>query len=250
MPASAIAQPEQEPEPWVYKPWVQSNSVATPQHLPLPPCCAITPGDKVAFVLKGLLSLPECEAWIERSHAAPGGYRSAKIDSRGGGSGGGRQHLNTTVRNSLRCMMDDAETASDLFERVRCHLPQQVEGRRLAGLNERLRFLRYEQSGHFAPHHDGEYTRPDGSERSKLTIMVYLNSGSGADFDGGETRFLSMTDKTTGVSHAPEAGDVLVFSHDLFHCGCEVMKGVKYCVRTDVMYETAVAAKHAKHSSY
>lgn len=223
-----------------------------PEHLRLPPCCAITAGDKVAFVLKGLLSPSECAAWIDRSHATPGGYRSATIQSRSG-NGGGRGKLNTTVRSSLRCMMDGVETASDLFGRIRSHLPQLVEGRRLAGLNERLRFLRYEQSGHFAPHHDGEYTRPDGSERSNLTIMVYLNSGGGVDFEGGETRFLSMADKAAGVNHTPEIGDVLVFSHDLYHAGCEVTCGVKYAVRTDVMYEARVAtkhAKHAKHSSY
>jgi hypothetical protein len=39
---------------------------------------------------------------------------------------------------------------------------------------------------------------------------------------------------------APEAGDVLVFDHQLLHEGAEVTRGVKYACRTDVMYATRV----------
>jgi hypothetical protein len=36
----------------------------------------------------------------------------------------------------------------------------------------------------------------------------------------------------------PKAGRVLIFQHrDLYHCGDDVLKGVKYTMRTDIMYE-------------
>ena len=32
------------------------------------------------------------------------------------------------------------------------------------------------------------------------------------------------------------AGSVLIFQHDIWHKGSQVQGGVKYCMRTDVMY--------------
>lgn len=36
----------------------------------------------------------------------------------------------------------------------------------------------------------------------------------------------------------PKAGRVLIFQHrGLYHCGAEVEKGLKYTMRSDVLYE-------------
>ena len=221
------------------------------------------------FVLKGVLTPAECEALIVATEGR--GYAAALIN------GGGRmQTLDTDTRKSGRVIVDDKPTAVDWFGRIAGHLPQAIgrggrvadEGaRKLVGLNERLRFLRYHPGEYFAPHQDGSYRRPDGSESSLLTMMLYLNtsdkgaaaaSGGGGSgqgcFGGGETNFLDVADlqaragrrgnavgeanSGTGkkASVVPEVGDVLIFDHSLLHEGAAVTRGVKYAVRTDVMY--------------
>lgn len=52
----------------------------------------------------------------------------------------------------------------------------------LAGLNERMRFLRYEGGDYFRPHWDGSYVDRNGGgdgdgreRRSLLTVHLYLN---------------------------------------------------------------------------
>lgn len=220
--------------------------------------------NRTCFALKGVLSPPECEALIADTESR--GYEDALISTYGG------QVMDKTVRNSGRVMVDDEKTAKDWFGRIAPHLPPSIGrgghvaeagARKLVGLNERLRYLRYSPGEYFAPHQDGSYRRPDGSESSLLTLMVYLNTsdqvvasnvaltdgrgdggGSGDDgggpavggFAGGETNFLDWRDEDHKVSFVPEAGDVLIFDHALLHEGAAVTRGVKYCVRTDIMY--------------
>ena len=62
--------------------------------------------------------------------------------------------------------------ATELFTRLQPHLPKTIRQRRLAGLNERLRFLRYDPGEYFAPHMDGHYSRPDGSETRFVTLVL------------------------------------------------------------------------------
>ena len=60
--------------------------------------------------------------------------------------------------------------------------------------------------------------------------MLYLNGG----FEGGNTRFIGGG----GVEHevSPKPGSVLVFTHDILHDGERLASGVKYIMRSDVMY--------------
>lgn len=91
----------------------------------------------------------------------------------------------------------------------------------------------------FKPHFDAQFVFPDGSARSYLTLMVYLNSGGGHDFDGGETRFVEPPQDgqpTRGPTVTPNVGDVLIFTHPVLHEGNTVTKGRKYVLRTEVMY--------------
>jgi prolyl 4-hydroxylase len=60
---------------------------------------------------------------------------------------------------------------------------------------------------------------------SLLTLMVYLND----DFAGGETSFAE-------VAIVPHRGMALLFRHALFHEGRPVTRGVKYVLRSDVMF--------------
>ncbi len=132
------------------------------------------------------------------------------------------------VRNNERVMFDDIDLAARLFTRIEQSLPRQLCGMHAVGANERFRCYRYQPGQQFAAHFDGCYER-NSQERSLLTLIVYLND----DFEGGRTAFLDF-----GLAAIPKAGTALVFQHLLLHEGCVVHAGVKYAMRSDVMYRT------------
>ena len=168
------------------------------------------------------LSKEECGALIGLSEAA--GYMYAPIE--GGLDGPFGFRVRGGRRNS-RAAVEDASLAAALWGRLKRHVPERVDGRAVVGLNERLRFYRYDEGQGFGAHTDGYYLRANG-ERSRLTLMVYLNE----NFTGGQTFFLQSERLVT-----PQAGLLLLFSHHLWHAGRPVLQGRKYVLRTDVMYE-------------
>lgn len=134
------------------------------------------------------------------------------------------------VRNNTRVMVDRIDWARELWELVRPVAPPPMNGLAPSGLNERFRFYRYDPGQRFAGHMDMGYCRPDASEMSLVTLMIYLND----DFEGGATRFFEHRLQVT-----PEAGMGLFFVHEQLHEGSEVTRGRKYVLRTDVMYRSA-----------
>ena len=179
---------------------------------------------KIAFVLDNVFSEEECKEWIAAAEA--NGFEEALVNT------GDANVLMRDYRHSLRSIIDDHAMADKLFQRIRSFLPSSIEGWPLSCLNERLRFLRYEKGDFFAPHCDGVYTRPDVSERSFITVQLYLNEGA----EGGATTFLD-DDEQGGVMIVPVTGRVLIFEHRILHEGSLVTGGIKYAVRTDVMYK-------------
>jgi predicted 2-oxoglutarate/Fe(II)-dependent dioxygenase YbiX len=168
------------------------------------------------FTLPGVLDSSECEAMIARAES--GGFEIAPINSAGGA------RVVRDTRNNDRVMIDDEGLATKLWERVRDEAPVMLEGRQARGLNERFRFYRYTRGQKFDWHSDGSFERRNG-ERSFLTFMVYLNEG----YSGGDTRFQDCL-------VAGKIGMALVFEHGLIHQGAEITDGVKYVLRSDVMY--------------
>lgn len=167
----------------------------------------------------GLLSPTECAALIDRIEAA--GPTAAPITTHRG------FEMRPDIRNNTRVMFDDVALATRLFERVRPHVPARLEGEwELCGANERLRCYRYAAGEYFAPHFDGAFHR-NADERSLLTFMVYLNECTA----GGHTGFIDLEH-----SVQPTTGAGLVFNHHLLHEGAEVKAGLKYAVRSDLMY--------------
>lgn len=76
-----------------------------------------------------------------------------------------------------------------------------------------------------------------------MSMMIYLND----DFSGGQTGFLEKKPRTSGRSRKrnnrtrfqvePRRGSAVVFDHLVLHEGIEVSEGVKYAVRTDVIFQ-------------
>jgi len=97
---------------------------------------------------------------------------------------------------------------------------------------------------------DGSYRRTviqeNGTQvrqHSFLTLLIYLND----DYEGGETLFYSNDDhcryqrgndgKTPRFTIKPNAGQALINIHNIVHEGSQVTHGVKYVLRTDVLFE-------------
>ena len=137
---------------------------------------------------------------------------------------------NPLHRDQDRVIVDDLALATELFRRLRPHLPEHIGAFRLIGLNARLRFYRYSPGQQFAEHMDHWY-RPSPNTITLHTVLVYFNS----DFEGGETRFTEQLNQIV----KPEPGLVAVFQHKLRHEGCVVRSGIKYAMRTDVVFEAS-----------
>lgn len=134
---------------------------------------------------------------------------------------------NPIYRDQDRVMRDDPVFAGQLFERLRAHIPERLGDLSVVGLNERLRYYRYQMGQRFSPHMDHWY-QPDPTHITLFTVLAYFND----DFVGGETRFMEQLERTV----MPRAGSVAVFQHKIRHEGCEVTRGKKYAMRTDVLY--------------
>lgn len=165
------------------------------------------------------LNHEECRALIELGEAL--GFESARIESAPDGPHGFQAPQG---RDNTRAAIEDATIAALLWSRLSGKLPL-WRGRSPLGINERLRFYRYDPGQSFPLHTDGFHATD--AIRSELTLLVYLN----AEFEGGETVF------TDSKKHfQPATGAALVFPHDLWHEGRPLRTGRKYVLRTDLMF--------------
>ena len=166
----------------------------------------------------------ECQMIIEAAEAR--GFEKALLNV-----GGGQQVLAEDNRKHLRVMVDDFRLAPEIFSRIKDALPKTFKGHSLVGLNERLRILKYHPGDFFRIHKDGTYISKNG-EVSKITMLFYLNEG----YDGGETTFYKRTGDQVNLKVIPKTGMILLHDHRIDHGVPELEKGVKYVIRTDVMY--------------
>lgn len=190
--------------------------------------------------LDNVLDEHYCQELINESESKT--YEKAMITI-----GKNQYQANPNIRNNDRIIFEDERLANSLFKQVKPFLPQTIQlGLKeklweLVGLNERFRYYRYSQGQQFKAHFDGEYER-DKFNKSFLTLLFYLNE----DFTGGATTFYQWQagyidrERPTHVI-TPKKGQALLFEHQQCHEGSAVMTGVKYVLRTDVMYRAVVA---------
>lgn len=169
------------------------------------------------YVVHDFLSHQECDELIAKSEKL--GYEEAKVNIHG------KQVLMTMVRNNLRVMYTDEAHAETLWNKIKEYAPAQIGYSRAFGLNEMLRFYKYEEGHRFKMHRDGSHIR-NAIEASQYSFLIYLND----DFEGGETVFRS------GTTIHPKKGSALLFLHGLRHEGALLKSGTKYVLRTDIMY--------------
>jgi len=147
---------------------------------------------------------------------------------------------------------------------------------KIKGLHPRIRFVCYEKGQAFPPHMDDPWVQSD-SVTTIYTFVIYLSDSGdskGCKFSGGELAFLQpreqykevpkeqtkdkdlsldkdkdlpldqykeMAPPSDGfkeiVRISPEPGMVIIFPHKTLHEAKEIISGVKFCIRSDIVYE-------------
>jgi predicted 2-oxoglutarate/Fe(II)-dependent dioxygenase YbiX len=176
---------------------------------------AIYHTDKI-WTIKGFLSEWECKELILFSENM--GYQEAEVSLSSGAK------MMKGLRNNYRVMTTDTALAAKFWEKLKAFCPASIDDSFQSGLNEQFRFYKYESDQRFKRHIDGRFKRNE-YEESRITFMIYLND----DFEGGETSF-------DEVIIQPKTGNALCFIHELKHEGCPVKSGIKYALRSDVLY--------------
>jgi prolyl 4-hydroxylase len=189
------------------------------------------------YLLHRVMSPRECRRLI--SAADEIGFSHAGL-----AIGDDTYRVNLAVRNNLRVVFDAPGLAAGLWQRIRAHVQAQHEGAAVVGVNDRFRVYRYEPGQRFSPHVDVRTAVPGGETRASL--VLYLND----EFTGGNTRFFETKDRGSRRGEGrgrkfdnrvrfalqPAVGGAVVFDHLLLHEGAEVTGGVKYAVRSDLIY--------------
>lgn len=141
----------------------------------------------------------------------------------------------TNIRNNERIELQDFALAQEIAAALSHAAPslfaEAVPDRPFAGVDAGFRVYKYVPGQFFKPHRDGDVAA--GATVSLVTVLVYLN-----DADGGDTIIMpdGYARRDCWVTVTPRAGDVLLFSHAMWHEGRPVASGKKYVLRTDLLY--------------
>lgn len=180
-------------------------------------------------IIENFLSKERCQELIALSEAA--GYTDADVSYPTGAQ------MNKDVRDNSRCLLRNEELREELEKLILPHAPMKlpifsagvVEQKEFLRLSGNFRFYKYIQSQKFKKHRDGNVKEEGGV--SRVTVLIYLNDVE----NSGETNICDrMLDKPVMVK--PEEGKLLLFNHALLHSGEEMKEGVKYVLRTDLIY--------------
>ncbi|CAK8994195.1 Hypothetical protein SCF082_LOCUS3835, partial [Durusdinium trenchii] len=174
----------------------------------------------------------ECHGWI--TWGEKHGFDEAKQ----------KQNSTYAHRNNGRIEFFCMDTAYQIWLRMKGFVPETVGGRRALGCSPRIRVYRYVKGQRFGQHVDGSRDEPELGGRTHFTVLVYLNGGDRdreVQVKGGETVFWKDHDgKRPALAFPPTRGVCLFHGHGdecMTHEGAGVEDGVKYVLRTDVVYE-------------
>ncbi|WP_299311614.1 2OG-Fe(II) oxygenase [uncultured Aquimarina sp.] len=156
-------------------------------------------------------------------------------------------HYPAYYRNNDRLVEDNGLLSSKLFSKLKKvkALKKEIKDK-IVGINERIRFCKYQKGQLFSKHQDGIYY-PNAISESRFTFLLYLNGNE--SFDGGNTEFYSSKkDENPIKTIIPKKGKLVIFDHKLWHKGTLVTNGNKYILRTDVIIKRISDNTH--HDGY
>jgi len=189
------------------------------------------------YAIGGFLMEGECREWIEWGER--NGFDEAKQ----------KQTVEMAFRDNGRIEFDSAEIAQSMWLRIRPFAPETPSNSqcRALGCSQRIRLYRYVKGQRFGMHVDGSRNEPTLGGRTHITVLVYLNGGDRETAElqvrGGETAFWKDRNgnpTTMQLAFPPTRGVCLLHGHGdecMIHEGALVEDGVKYVLRTDVVYE-------------
>lgn len=194
-------------------------------------------------LLNGVLSTDECKRFISFLES------SNRFCPAGG----------VAARNDLITWIAPQDVMNELWHRV-APIAMQVlrisrERQRVSapvGLNGVLRCYRNSPGQAYLPHYDQARPRAvlgdDGNSytwnhkyQSRHSLLIYLNSSADGAYVGGSTTLMPEGLQGLKIKMSPPSGGALLFPHgkhrsSILHAGEEVRSGVKYVVRSDVLF--------------
>ncbi|KAL2059939.1 hypothetical protein VTL71DRAFT_10094 [Oculimacula yallundae] len=202
-------------------------------------------------LLKDILSPGECEQIIGAAELI-GFTPDAPIRAEGEES--------SVLAHNFYWVVDNA-FCDKLWARVSPFVPENVDGKKVRGLNRRFRVYRYVPGAEYRAHIDGAWppsginpitdayiydsSPPEAKQSSLFTFLIYLSD----EFEAGETTFFLPSAREGSMNAYPVKpiqGSIALFPHgetdgSLLHEGTGVQKGMKpsakYVIRTDVLYD-------------
>ncbi len=175
------------------------------------------------FLIENFFSKKECELLIRMTENT--GFASI--------------NYNKSYRSNDRLMTQSIKLMQIVFNRILQYecIPKKFDNWIINNVNPQFRFCRYRPGQHFSKHLDGRFIKTD-DEKSFLTLNIYLNE----NFENGTIRFY-LDEKDQSIitqTFKPKVGLAVIFNHETksyLHDGEMVSNGVKYLLRTDIMYK-------------
>jgi hypothetical protein len=204
------------------------------------------------FVARNFLDPKECQAWIQYAEDRLG-FEPLRNP----------QTSEYAHRECGRISQTDWDMSDKLYQRMKPIVEEMVQQQQVTithkdttyaprTCNGNLRLYRYNKHMSFGKHFDGSEKIPRyQGGKTEITVLVYLSS-----CQGGATRFYLPSNNSNnntkrkkknsnnddGISFVPEAGAVLLHIHGdrcLEHEADPVLDGVKYVLRTDIVFAPA-----------
>ncbi|KAI0082759.1 hypothetical protein K474DRAFT_1585268 [Panus rudis PR-1116 ss-1] len=200
--------------------------------------CRVLLEDQI-LLIDDFFTLEECKAYIRFIESLPLELTPPK--KRG-----------EAERVNHRISITSVDFARDLHAVLAPHLPTTfpypasvrkrdgTQNRVPHSLNSNIRMYKYTPGQHFGPHYDDSVRDLQTGAKSEWTLLIYL-SGLEDGVRGGETVFYrDQRGKAREVISAPlTRGTALLHRHGnecLLHEGSPVLSGVKYILRSDLMF--------------
>lgn len=186
---------------------------------------------KGIYTLRNMMSPAECDRLVAKAEST--GFQEAGL-----AYAQDLYRVKEKTRNNQRMIFEDQNFADTLYGRIQHLVDPKFANHYAHGLNWRFRVYKYVKGNAFTPHVDERMELPgEGGLQTFFTFMIYLNE----KVSGGETTFFDRRrkgSKKLNVNRVikPRIGMGLAFDHLLFHEGSVVTAGVKYVLRSDLVY--------------